>query len=313
MRRSIRGLAMCCVVATFCVGATSSASARAPMLLQGSYVGNYFQVRPALMSFYSPVAATFTSYITGPGITRSEYDHGHTGSIRWAQWNEQSAVGRGEQWEDDCSPRCVGRTFVPTPMTLRASRVRRGRYTRLALTLHPRGLRSLTFRYQLLATRRRFAGERILYWGTRTVVAHVRKPVTTVAAPRLPTLLASDGNGYRVRPTSIYDTGDGSGVVGVLRAGRERGAGRGFLHWKHWGAKGGDGIGTYWLKLGTPVATSPFTKTSVRVVLTRVRYGHFTRMNLRYRQAGHAANVTLCVPDRQLVAEWGQMFGGRCG
>jgi hypothetical protein len=138
-------------------------------------------------------------------------------------------------------------------------------------------------------------------------------PSSASARVRLPTLLASDGNGYLVRPTSIYDTGDGSGVVGVLRgAGRERGSGRGFLRWTHRGATRGDGIGTYWLKLGTPVATSPFTKTSVTIVLTRVRSGHFTRMNLRYRQDGHAANVTLCVPDRQRVAEWRQMFGGRC-
>ena len=101
-------------------------------------------------------------------------------------------------------------------------------------------------------------------------------PLPASARVPLPTLLASAGNGFLVRPTSIYDTGDGSGVVGVLRgAGRERGSGRGFLRWTHWGATRGDGIGTYWLKRGMPVATSPFTKTSVTIVLTRVGYGHF--------------------------------------
>jgi hypothetical protein len=138
-------------------------------------------------------------------------------------------------------------------------------------------------------------------------------PPLAAAAARLPAVLASDGNGYRVRPSSIYDTGDGSGVIGVLRARQgERGAGRGYLRWRRWTSTRADATGTYWLKLGIPVGTSPFTRTSVTVALTRVRSGHFTRMSLRYRQRGRPAHVTLCVPDRGRVAEWGELFRGRC-
>lgn len=159
-----------------CLWPVASASARpAPKLLQGSYVANYFIPRPGLMSFYSPVARTFTSYITGPGVTRAQYRRGRDGQISWTTWNRHSAIGRGKQWEDSCTPSCVPGTWEPTPVTLRASRVRDGRFTRLAITLHPRFLRPLTFRYRLLRTRRRFGGVRIYYWGTRTTVADLRR------------------------------------------------------------------------------------------------------------------------------------------
>jgi hypothetical protein len=136
---------------------------------------------------------------------------------------------------------------------------------------------------------------------------------SALARARLPTI-DTGGSGYLVRPTSIYYTGDGSGVVGVLRRGpsTESGPGRGYLRWKRWGRRSAFAVGTLWLKLGTPTATSPFTRFGVTVTATRVRRGYFTRMTLRYRLNGKPATDTRCVPDRRRTAEWGLLFGGRC-
>lgn len=223
------------------------------------------------------------------------------------------AAGRGELWQDACQPSCVGGTFEPTPVSLRAQRVRHGRYTRLRVTLHPRGSRPLSFPYSLLLTRRRFAGARIFYWGTRTTVADIRTPELASAARRLPTLLTGWYRRYAVRPSTIYYTGDGSGVLGVLRrGGGERGRGRGFLRWTRWGTRGAHGIATVWIKRGTPTATSRFSRFAATVDAARVRGGHFTRMTLHYRLARRAVSDMRCVPDRGRVAQWGVLLDGRC-
>lgn len=133
------------------------------------------------------------------------------------------------------------------------------------------------------------------------------------AARPLPRLLTGWYAKYLVRPTSIYYTGDGSGVVGKLRPhGGLTGPGRGSLHWGLWGAGTASGNGTVWLKLGTPTATSPFTKFAVTVSATRVRNGHFTRMTLRYTLHGQKVTDTRCVPDRGRVGEWGFAMDGKC-
>ncbi|MGI8903517.1 MAG: hypothetical protein ACR2IP_07645 [Solirubrobacteraceae bacterium] len=64
--------------------------------------------------------------------------------------------------------------------------------------------------------------------------------------------------------------------------------------------------------MGTPTATSPFTRFAVGVVLGRPRFGHFTRMTLRYRLYGRRVADTRCVPDRGHMAEWGLLLRGRC-
>ncbi len=134
-----------------------------------------------------------------------------------------------------------------------------------------------------------------------------------LGAARLPSLLTGWNGRYTVRPTSIYYTGDGSGVVGVLRRrGGLGGPGRGYLHWKAWNGRGAYAVGSLWLKLATPTATSPFTRFAVSVVLGRPRFGHFTQMTLHYRLSGRRVADTRCVPDRQKVAEWRLLLHGRC-
>ena len=137
--------------------------------------------------------------------------------------------------------------------------------------------------------------------------------------PRPPGLLWHDGGrrgAFVVRPRSVYDTEDGSGVIGVLRRHGdevEHGPGRGFLRWTRWTATSGRATGTYWIKLGSPAATSRFTREPLTLLLSRVRSGHFTRMRLRYRQSGRRADVILCLSKPFHGSyTWDELYRGRC-
>ncbi len=133
------------------------------------------------------------------------------------------------------------------------------------------------------------------------------------AAGGLPTLLTGWYAKYSVRPSTIYYTGDGSGTVGVLRpSGSLRGPGRGYLRWRSWAPRRAVGVGTLWLKLGSPIATSPYTRVITSVTASRPRFGRFTRMTLRYRVQGGAVLDLRCVPDRQRVYEWRTLSRGVC-
>jgi hypothetical protein len=133
------------------------------------------------------------------------------------------------------------------------------------------------------------------------------------ASVRLPTALAGPGPVYEVRPKSIYFTGDDSGVIGVLRRSMgQTGPGSGYLHWAIWNRAEARGTATLWVKLSTPVGTSPFTRLRAGVLLRVPRDGHFTLLELQYRLHGQIVNEDNCVPARGKVAEWGMLMGGQC-
>lgn len=141
--------------------------------------------------------------------------------------------------------------------------------------------------------------------------ASARRDAASARAP-LPTLLTGWYARYTVRPTSIYFTGDGSGLIGKLRPhGGLSGPGRGFLRWTKWTRRSAAASGTLWLKLGVP-AFSPYTRFGLMLTVGRVRHGHFTRMTLHYRESGRRQTQTWCVPDSGRVSEWGSTMGGRC-
>jgi hypothetical protein len=302
--------------------------ARAPRLLETSWfprrfrITHRFQVRPGHLQFYSPVAHFPTEYIGGRRATHAPFGPDHRRPIEWTRWGRDGAVGRGDQWEDDCQPNCPDGRFVHTPATVRAARVRHGRYTRLTLRLAPRGLPPTSLHYRLKRT------DGLFYWGNRSGVADrapgmgvVRAGAvrTSAVAARLPGLLWHDGGrtgAFLVRPRSVYDTEDTSGVIGVLhRHGDEleRGPGRGFLHWRHWTAHAAFGVGTQWVKLGSPAATSPFTREPLTVSLSRVRSHRFTRMTLRSRLYGRRATVRLCLSaPYNGSCTWDELYDGRC-
>jgi hypothetical protein len=117
--RSLLGT-LCCgfVVALGMSTATAAGGSRAPRLLTN--FGDSFQVRPAMVVF-GMVG------ISGPDVTRTAYRAGHYGHIVWVRWSANEAFGHGRAWV----PNAVKQTLRPYPATVRAWRVRDGRYTRV--------------------------------------------------------------------------------------------------------------------------------------------------------------------------------------
>jgi hypothetical protein len=114
---------LCCGLALAVLGlpaATVAASPRAPRLLTNA--GDSFRVRPADVVF-GMVA------ITGPQVTPTAFRAGRYGHIVWVRWSSNQAFGHGRAWV----PNGVDGTR-PYPATVRAWRVRDGRYTRVQWT-----------------------------------------------------------------------------------------------------------------------------------------------------------------------------------
>ena len=97
--------------------ATAAAGPRAPRLLTNA--GHSFSVRPAYVVF-GMVA------ITGSDVNAAAYRAGSYGHIAWTRWSKM-AVGRGRAWV----PNDPAQPPRPYSATVRAWRVRDGRYTRV--------------------------------------------------------------------------------------------------------------------------------------------------------------------------------------
>jgi hypothetical protein len=127
------------------------------------------------------------------------------------------------------------------------------------------------------------------------------------AGAGLPGLLVWDGHGFAVRPSTIYYTGDGSGVIGRLpSAYRAVGKRPGGLRWKVWNGTRAIGVGTVWIKSCVPdCAGSPFYSHRLTITATRVRHGYFTSMTLRYPYGGKPVTDRRCVMGVGARAGWG--------
>lgn len=115
---------LCCGLALALLGmpaAAATAGPRAPRLLTN--FGDSFRVRPATVVF-GMVA------ITGPNVAPTAYRAGRYGHIVWVRWSSSEAFGHGRAWV----PNDVEKTVRPYPATIRAWRVRDGRYTRVQWT-----------------------------------------------------------------------------------------------------------------------------------------------------------------------------------
>jgi hypothetical protein len=151
----------------------------------------------------------------------------------------------------------------------------------------------------------------LLVGATAAAAAPSRGPVAHPA--RLPGILVGYGTGFKVRPSSIYPTGDGSGVIGKLPSdyGNVVGARPGFLDWTVWTGGRAAATGTLWEKSCIPdCAGSPFVRYALTLTAGRVRDGHFTRMTVRFRYHGKPQTGVWCVPPGQ--RNWGELFDGRC-
>jgi glycosyl hydrolase family 76 len=104
------------------------AATPAPRLLR-SDVSAQFGVRPATMSF----GCCGRLIITGTAVTGSAFRSGQLGAIRWYEWGSRRSAGDGRLWIDNCVPSCTSGRFQPRPVSIQASDVVNGRFTRLLL------------------------------------------------------------------------------------------------------------------------------------------------------------------------------------
>lgn len=134
-RRAAPGLAVVLglsVGVILLVGAAPAAARRSgsPRLLE---MEGTFGVRPGFMALQPPAAHTVFAYILGPHQPLRAYGHQGAG-IHWTLWTRREARGVGTMYFNQCNPTCYSHNFARYTLTLRATRVRSGRYTRLELT-----------------------------------------------------------------------------------------------------------------------------------------------------------------------------------
>lgn len=128
MRRAAGCIAAISLMLSVGVG-TSSATGTSPLLLRRD-VSSRFTVRPATMSF----GCCGRLVIGGPAPAGTVFQPGQLGAIRWTRWGATRAVGTGLLWIDNCIPSCASGTFQARRVSIQASSVVDGRYTRLLLS-----------------------------------------------------------------------------------------------------------------------------------------------------------------------------------
>jgi len=116
---------------------TASAAQGRPKLHDGS---SGFKVRPATIL----VTGDGSGWLGGDGYGGV----GDYGRIRWTKFRQSGARGAGRVFINDCDPSCAGGTFSNWKAVIRASQVRKGRFTRLSASYERDGER-VTDRWKL--------------------------------------------------------------------------------------------------------------------------------------------------------------------
>ena len=132
------------------IAAAPALAAGAPELHDG---GEGFKVRPAAIL----VSGDGTAWLGGKGFG----DPGDWGTIRWTRYRRSGAHGDGRIFLSDCRPDCAGGTFSSWHAVIRATRVRKGRFTRLSARYRRKG-EAVTRRWRLQVNSSTYA-----YWVAR--------------------------------------------------------------------------------------------------------------------------------------------------
>lgn len=123
------------VVLALVAAAPASALARAPRLLN-TEPSTTFTVRPPFMDFDETNFPGGTSnFVDGPGLTLKTWHKHPNRRIRWIRWGAE-AVGKGTSFTQSCSSfrgviQYCTQKYLALQVTVKAWRVRGGRYTRL--------------------------------------------------------------------------------------------------------------------------------------------------------------------------------------
>jgi hypothetical protein len=91
-----------------------------------------FQVKPPVISYTGDGTG-----VVGGLDGRSPWRN--PGHLHWKRYNHRRGVARGLVWLDDCRPNCADGTFHSTPVTVRVSKPRHGRFRRLTLSYRYHG------------------------------------------------------------------------------------------------------------------------------------------------------------------------------
>lgn len=136
LRLTVATVLVCLSVTPASAGATPLPRRRPPVLL--AYApGTTSVARPQFMSFDEGWRGHEADFLLAPGIRRINAGFDQPNRIRWSRWGAV-AVGRASYWlgpSGACGSTCH---YIRLGVTVRASRVRKGRYTRLTIVV-PRG------------------------------------------------------------------------------------------------------------------------------------------------------------------------------
>ena len=127
MRKAAPFIAAISVIVSAGLG-TSRAASSVPRLLRLD-VSSKFAVRPATMN----LGCCGQFVIGGPGVSSRAFRSQRLGRLRWKHWGSAQSTGVGLLWIDNGVPSCGSETFRSTRVSIRAYRLRNGRYTRLLL------------------------------------------------------------------------------------------------------------------------------------------------------------------------------------
>lgn len=92
-------------------------------------------MRPSSID-YTGDASAFVGKLPGD-IRRA--DGARPGFLQWTVWTGARAAGSGTIWFNTCTPDCADGRFQRTALTLTATRVRNGHFTRMTLHYRYRG------------------------------------------------------------------------------------------------------------------------------------------------------------------------------
>jgi hypothetical protein len=137
-------LTTACVLLGAAIPAIPAVAASAPPRLLRFDDTTQFAVRPATLTF----GADGGTLVLGPGVTQSSFQAHHDGHIHWTAWTATGATGTATVWINQCRPNCAAGHYTSYPGTAKASRVVKGRYTRLTLS-YQRGAQTVTKRFRL--------------------------------------------------------------------------------------------------------------------------------------------------------------------
>jgi hypothetical protein len=117
---ALLGFVAALVVAALAVASTAGAAALPSAVADGGTVkqGKNVLVRPKQIIY----TGDGSGFLAGPGKAGR---HPRPGSLQWSSWTHGAALGRGDDWLNDCQPFCAAGKFSQHAVNITLFRPRR--------------------------------------------------------------------------------------------------------------------------------------------------------------------------------------------